>query len=510
MRAGRAGRSTDSVLKENAAFRRKVASLEKAESRHRKTETELQKSEHEKDLILSAISELVTYQDKDHRIIWANKAAAESVGLTVGQLAGRYCYEVWHQREDACPECPVAATLKSAEPRQAELKSPDGRVWFIRSYPVRADSGDVLGAVEVTQEVTGRKRAEEALGESEERYKALFNRSLLCVYVHDLSGRFLDANEAALNMLGYAREELHSLTFTSILDQSQLPRAFRILDETIRTGSQKQPVEFKLRRKDGTHVWVETEASVILKDGKSQAIQGIARDITDRKKAEGELKASLHEKEALLREIHHRVKNNLQVISSLLDMRAMRAADQKMGDLCRDAQAKIQTMSLIHTHIYQSGRFSQIAMYDYLRDLVSYLSQVYSEKQKQLTPIIERTDIFLSISQAVPLAIILNEAISNAFKHALREDQKGSLIISLKRAAPGTIRLSVKDDGIGLPPDLDFYRTDTLGLKLIRNLVKDQLRGSIRVVRDKGTEIVVEFCPPADEEGKNGKDIDRG
>jgi two-component sensor histidine kinase len=300
------------------------------------------------------------------------------------------------------------------------------------------------------------------------------------------------------------------LTIASILDQSQLPKAFRVLDETIRTGSQKQPAEFKLRRKDGTHVWVETEASLILREGKSQAIQGIARDITDRKRAEGELKASLQEKEALLREVHHRVKNNLQVISSLLDLRMMRASSQKMGDLCRDAQAKIQTISLIHTHIYQGGAFSRIAMYDYLRDLVSYLSQVYSEKRKRLSPVIEPTDISLSISQAVPLAIILNEAISNAFKHAFGEERGGSLVISLKRAESGALRLSVKDDGIGLPPEVDFYETDTLGLKLIRNLVKDQLRGSIRVVRDRGTEIIVEFVPLAGEEAKNGKHTGRG
>jgi PAS domain S-box-containing protein len=493
-----------------AVLRRKGARSGKAEGRPRPAGRELAESEHEKDLILSAISELVTYQDENHRIIWANKAAAESVGQTAEQLAGRRCYAVFQQREAPCPDCPVAASLKSAIPRQGELRSADGRTWDIRSYPVRAAGGEVLGAVEITREITSQKRTEEALRESEERYRALFDRSLLCVYVHDLSGRFLDANEAALNMLGYARKELQSLTFASILDQLQFPRAFRLLDEIIRTGSQKEPAEFRLRRKDGAHVWVETEASLILRDGKSLAIQGIARDIGDRKKAEEELKASLHEKEALLREIHHRVKNNLQVISSLLDMKTMRASDQKMRDLCRDAQAKIQTMSLIHSHIYQSGRFSRIAMYDYLRDLLSYLSQVYSEKRQRLTPIIEQTDIHLPISQAVPLAIVLNEAISNAFKHAFKGGRKGSLVISLKRAAPAVIRLSVKDDGIGLPPELDFYRTETLGLKLIRNLVRDQLRGSIRVVRGKGTEIVAEFCPPPEEEGKNDQDTDCG
>ncbi len=337
------------------------------------------------------------------------------------------------------------------------------------------------------------EKAAEALRESQERYKALFDRSLLCIYIHDLSGRFLDANSAALNLLGFSREEMRSLTFASLLDQTQLPKAFRILDEIVKTGSQKQPAEFKLRKKDGTFVWVETEASVILREGKFLAIQGIARDITDRKKAEEELKASLQEKEALLGEIHHRVKNNLQVISSLLDMRTLRTSDPKVVDLCRDARAKIQTMALIHTHIYQSGRFSQIDMRDYLRELVSYLSQVYSEKRKHIIPVVTQADVCLSVTQAVPLAIILNEAISNAFKHAYKSREKGKVEIRLVKTDKDTVRLSVKDRGIGLPPGVDIYRAQTLGLKLIRNLVKDQLKGVLRVGQDGGTEIIVEF-----------------
>lgn len=459
----------------------------------------------EKELILRAIPELVSYLDRDYRVVWANKAGLGSRRLNDLQGKGQRCYEVWLDREDACPGCPVQESWETAEACEGEVITPNGRTLLVRSFPVLGQEKRVLGVVEVSRDITDRKRAEEALRESEERYKALFDRSLLCVYIHDLRGRFLDANQAALNLLGYTKEEITSLTFASLLDQTQLPKAFRVLDEIVRRGSQKQPAEFLLRRKDGSSVWVETEASVILREGKFLAIQGIARDITDRKRAEEDLRASLQEKEALLREIHHRVKNNLQVISSMLDMRLMRTADSKLIDLCQDARAKIQTMALIHTHIYQSGSFSLIRMRDYLQDLVSYLSQVYSEKRRHVMPMIRDVDVCLSVTQAIPLAIILNEAISNAFKHAYKKDQKGLVEIDLKKINEDTVRLSVKDYGAGLPEGLDIYRAQTLGLKLIRNLVKDQLKGSLRVNQTGGTEILIEF-KVSKEEGKNGQD----
>jgi PAS domain S-box-containing protein len=456
-------------------------------------------------LILSSMSELVTYQDKSHRIIWANRAAADSLNLTGEKLTGRFCYEAWHQRKDPCPDCPLDKAMQTGRPQEGEVVTPDGRIWFMRGYPVKSEAGVILGAVEVSREITDRKKAEIALRESEERYRALFDRSLLCVYVHDFSGRFLDANQAALRLLGYTRDEITSLNFASLLSPPQLPMAFRMLDEIIKTGSQRHPAEFRLKRKDGTSVWVETEASVILRQGKFMAIQGIARDISDRKTAESELKASLQEKDALLREVHHRVKNNLQVISSLLDMRSMKADNHKISDLCRDARAKIQTISLIHTHIYQSGKYSRIDMRAYLQDLVTYLSQVYSKKSKPITPTIERADIHLSVTQAIPLAIILNEAISNAFKHAFLKRRRGTISISLQKTSEGGAELRVKDNGIGFPADFNIHRVDSLGLKLVRNLVHDQLKGIIRVESNGGAEIVVGFKILKHEEEPNGQ-----
>jgi PAS domain S-box-containing protein len=443
--------------------------------------------------ILNAISDLVVYQDRRHRILWANRSAGESVGLPAPALAGKFCYSLWHSRSSPCPGCPVALALRTGESQEAEMTAPDGRIWFVKGYPVKDEKGDNRGVVEMTQEAALGRKAESAVRESQERYNALFERSLYGVFINDLRGRFMDANKAALDLIGYTKEEISSLTFSSLLDVSQLPKAFRIMDQIIKTGSQKEPVEYRLRRKDGSYVWVEVEASTILREGESLAIQGIARDITDHKRAEEELKRSLMEKEVLLREIHHRVKNNLQVISSLLDMKSMRTANPQLIELCNDARAKIQTMALIHTQLYQSKLFSKIDMKSYIQDLYKYLSHVYGEKSKSINPVFRLYGLDLSVTQAIPFAIVLNEALSNSFKHAFKNRKRGQIEILLKKFGDDMVFCRIQDNGQGLPDGIDLGSVNTLGFKLIRNIVQDQLKGRVRIMATNGTGLIIEF-----------------
>jgi len=206
-----------------------------------------------------------------------------------------------------------------------------------------------------------------------------------------------------------------------------------------------------------------------------------------------EMKASLKEKEVLLKEIHHRVKNNLQVISSLLDLSSMRTTDQETIDLCKEIRARIHTMALIHTFLYRGERFDRVDMGSYLKELVDYLSQTFGTKSTLVTPVIEPSEVYLSMTEAVPCALVLNEVISNAFRHAFKEGQKGTIKISLKGSPKDRILIRVKDDGIGMPEEIDLEKANSLGLRLVRAIVREQLMGEIRLNRDHGTEIFVEF-----------------
>ena len=210
-----------------------------------------------------------------------------------------------------------------------------------------------------------------------------------------------------------------------------------------------------------------------------------------RRRAEEKVQASLKEKELLLQEIHHRVKNNLQIISSLLDMSSMRIADIQAVHFFEDARDKIHSMALIHSQLYRSDRFDRIDMRDHIQELLNYLSYIY-DKRCNITPIVHAEDVHLSINQAIPCTLILNELISNAYKHAFKDEQKGSIEISMK-VVDNLFILSIRDNGDGFPAGMDVYKTDSLGLKLVRNLVQKQLRGRVEILQTEFTEFVIQF-----------------
>ena len=171
---------------------------------------------------------------------------------------------------------------------ELQLKKKDGTPFIgsVSAVAVKDEEGNTKYYDGIVEDITERKIIEEALRESEARYKALFDKSLYSVYLHGLEGNFIDANEAALNLLGYTKEELPSLSFAKILEEDQLPKAFEVIEEIRKNGFQRKPVEYKLRKKNGKHVWVETEASAIYRGGTLYAIQGIARDITEKMQIE--------------------------------------------------------------------------------------------------------------------------------------------------------------------------------------------------------------------------------
>jgi len=216
------------------------------------------------------------------------------------------------------------------------------------------------------------------------------------------------------------------------------------------------------------------------------------RDITDRKHAERKLVASLQEKEVLLREIHHRVKNNLQLISGLLDMTRMRTDDDSIYNILTDMMLKIQTMAQIHTRLYESKQFGKINITDQIRDQSKALSNIYSNEGHEITCEILPNEIFLPVDLALPCALVVNEILSNAYKHAFLGREEGTITIAVLEN-DGFIRISISDNGIGIPDSEELSHSTSLGVKLIRTLVQHQLRGSLIITSVQGTQVLVEF-----------------
>ncbi|MBA7676824.1 hypothetical protein ES703_85069 [subsurface metagenome] len=217
------------------------------------------------------------------------------------------------------------------------------------------------------------------------------------------------------------------------------------------------------------------------------------RQITaGQKQAEEDLKASLKEKEILMQEIHHRVKNNMQIISSLMKLQSRKFRDNRLKEVFRECHGRIQAMALVHETLYQSDSLSEIDLRQYVERLANHLFQAYKARSKiQLKLGIE--DIIFEIEQAIPCGLIVNELLSNSLKHAFPGGRKGNIEIRAHLTENGEIELAVSDNGVGLPDGFDLHNTETLGLELVAGLVESQLEGTVSINMEKGTEFVMHF-----------------
>jgi PAS domain S-box-containing protein len=252
-------------------------------------------------LFLDKISEHIVLQDAEMRVIWANQAAGASVGVEPERLIGRHCYEIWQGRDEPCVGCPVQTAMATGQPGEAEVRSADGRHWFIKGYPLTGEDGKINGAVEITMEVTERKKAEEALWESRQKYSSLFHYSSDAIFVHDPEGNIVDVNQRTLDMLGYTRSEVLGLKISDLHPAVALVDSQQAFNEIARSGLVNFEVAFL--RKDGTTFQAEVSSSIFEIKGR-KVIQGIVRDITERKKVEQAIRRSEEQHRSLVENIN--------------------------------------------------------------------------------------------------------------------------------------------------------------------------------------------------------------
>ena len=211
-----------------------------------------------------------------------------------------------------------------------------------------------------------------------------------------------------------------------------------------------------------------------------------------RKRAEAQIRAQLQEKDVLLKEVHHRVKNNMQVVSSLLNLQSRRVKDPAVSEMFKESQGRIRSMALVHERLYQSTDLSRIEFSEYLRNLATHLFHSYQVDASRVQLKIEAEEVHLNINTAIPCGLIVNELVSNALKHGFPEGRRGQLGIDLRRVAGDGYVLRVMDDGVGFPEALDFRKTETLGLQIVNTLVS-QIDASIDLAREQGTEFTIHF-----------------
>jgi PAS domain S-box-containing protein len=361
-------------------------------------------------------------------------------------------------------------------------------------------------------DITERKGAEEALRRERELYLDLVNTQPAGVYrLRVLSNKVMSEDGWISSKDAPYFFELISDRFCEILklDRQAFDDNPGIINDLVfdadKAGFARKNIEANLRMIPfmwegrlvvaGAPLWVHLESRPRpLEDGDT-IWTGILYDIAERKQAEEAVQASLREKEILLREIHHRVKNNMQIISSLFNLQSGHIQDENARRMLKEGQLRIRSMALVHEKLYQSRDLSNIDFADYLQSLSAHLFQFFRVKPDRIRLETDLKDAHLDINSAVPCGLLVTELITNALKHAFPADRKGVVKIGLLRREDGFVELRVADDGVGFPEGLDFRCAESFGLQIVSLLV-GQIEGTIELARENGTAFTVVFREP--------------
>ena len=337
---------------------------------------------------------------------------------------------------------------------------------------------------------TDRKLAEEALRRKNEELDGYFTNTLDLLCIADADGHFRRLNREWELALGYSPAELEGKRFLDFVHPDDMAASRSAMAEL---NADKKALQFtnRYRHRDGSYRWIEWRLFPA-----GDLFYASARDVTERKKMTDLVEASLAEKETLLREIHHRVKNNLQIISSLLNLQIRKIDDPRTIEVLKDGQARVQSMALVHEHLYKGKDFSRIDMKNYIHSLEMQLSQSYGNPSESIRFELNVPDIYVDINTAIPLGLIINELITNSLKYAFKGRKDGNLSITASEDAR-FLTLTVEDNGTGMPEGITLENQTSLGLRLVKTLT-GQLHGTVAIDRTGGTKFVFVLPKPAE------------
>jgi PAS domain S-box-containing protein len=453
----------------------------------KKAEESLLHEKHRLEEVTSFVNCGLMLIDNQTSIVYANRVLEEWFGPFY-QIKGKKCHEIFGTKNPE-QECACLKTLRTGKTVCTDnyVMSTDGKAMCLNiiTFPIKDDAGNVNEITGVVVDITERKQKEEEL----KKFKFISDHANDAHFLVDENAKFHYVNDTACRMMGYSEEELLTLGVPDVdlvYDMGKYRELFnQIQKETV------SPVQTVNKRKDGTVFCSEiTVTGYRIED--EPYMFAVLRDITERREAEEQMRKSLKEKEVLLKEVHHRVKNNLSVIYSLLKLQTKYVKEERYREMFHESMDRIKSMAIIHEKLYRSDDLAKINFGDYLTDMVDslYLSYGLSPGKVTLKKDVEK--ITLDINFSVPCGLIVNELVSNALKHAFPEGREGEISLSLRRKSKGEIELTVSDNGIGMPEGLDYKKTNSLGLTLVKSLVS-QIGGKIELYGEQGTGFRITF-----------------
>jgi PAS domain S-box-containing protein len=432
--------------------------------------------------------------DKNGLVLDANQEYVRLTGHnTLEEIRGRSVIE-WTAPEDQERNArEVKKCLEQGLVRDLEINY---RNKTGRSIPIEINATVIEDGVNpliltLCRDITERKRGEATLRVSEERFRAFMDNNPAIAWAKDEAGRYVYFSETFEKRVEVRLEDWRGKTDAELWPP-EFAEEFRKHDLEVLASDQVMEFVEQAKLDGNLSSWLIFKFPFRDAAGK-RYVGGVGLDITERQQAEETIKASLQEKEVLLKEIYHRTKNNLQVVCSLLNLQAARCSDPQLLQAFQDTGNRIRSMAMVHEKLYQSKDLSRIDLKDYIKDLANSLLINYQTEYGKISLHLDLQSVIVNIDTAMPSGLLLNELISNAIKYAFPGERQGTIRIFLRSTADGDIELRVADDGVGLPPELDVWNTDSLGLKLIMNLAANQLQGKVEVRREQGTEFCIIF-----------------
>jgi len=325
---------------------------------------------------------------------------------------------------------------------------------------------------------------------AENRYGLLIESARDVIFTLSTTGEIISLNRAFDEITGLKREDWIGKNFSGLIHSDDLHIAVSKFENTL-AGNKTERYEIRFNNSEGGLLYGEILTALIQQKNIPGEVLGIVRDVTERRSAEKLILNSLREKEILLKEIHHRVKNNLQVIISLLNMQASELNDPALISSYREIQNRVISMSLVHQSFYQSNSLSDIDFSVYIKRLAENLFKIFGFSKEKIALEIKTSGIHISIDTAIPLGLLINEVLSNSLKHGFREEDSGSIYIELTDLGNDYI-LKIGDSGSGMPEDIAPGKTNSLGMTLIKMLC-EQIDGKIELNLNNGTEYIVKF-----------------
>lgn len=597
--------------------------LEQEITKRKVIQLQLQESQKYTHLLINSSLDMICASDRKGLIIEFNEAAQKTFGYSAEEVIGKHVgmlYENPKEREKITEEELYKKGVYAGEVINVR-KNGQKFTAYLSASILKNDTGDVIGAMGVSRDISELKKAEKELRESEEKYRAIYEQAFIGIAKVDLDARFVQVNEQLCAIFGYSKEELCSMRYLDItvpedmaidyrglLLSGEMKKAnfekryihksgqiinanvtvstvkdinekiihfiavFQDTTESVKAGEilKAQSAKFnaiiessshfiwtvdknfclttfnenfdkELKARYGTNAkqgqsviferpqseqvdndflikkykgafeggpqyfeisffdtsglenWREIYLNPIMdENGVVIEVSGISHDITEKKTSEERIRLSLQEKEVLLKEVHHRVKNNLQVISSILNLQSSYVKDEGTLQILKESQNRIKSMAFIHESLYQTKDFSSINFTEYVINLSQNLIHSYSNFDNEVKLNLDIQNVFLNLDLAIPCGLIINEIVSNALKYAFVDRSEGGEISIAMKTSGDYLELKIGDNGKGLPKNIDYRNTESLGLQLVVTLT-DQLSGTIELNTEKGTNYTIIF-----------------